>query len=287
MTTNRRAAFAGQFYPGHADSCARLADELLRDASSPVGPGAIVPHAGWIYSGPTAALSIAAIAAGKPETVVIFGATHGPDLNPASVFPSGSWQTPLGSLIIDDKLAQRFTLAKQIQSSPESHRHEHSIEVQLPLLMHLLPDVRIVPVGVRPGPEAPEIGRFCASEALDSGRRVAFLGSTDLTHYGPAFGFEPQGRGSAGIRWAKEVNDRRFIDLIQALAAEAVVPEAATNRNACGAGAVAATISAMREYGADKYEELQHTCSAEVKEVDDPNPINSVGYEAGVFIRPT
>jgi hypothetical protein len=85
------------------------------------------------------------------------------------------------------------------------------------------------------------------------------------------------------VRWAKEVNDRRFVDLIKALDAEAVVPEAATNHNACGAGAVAAVIAAAREFGAGGYTELEHRTSAEREAGEGGRPVNSVGYEAGVF----
>ena len=284
MAAIRPAVFAGRFYPGTRDGCQRMAAELFHAAAAPSAVGAIVPHAGWIYSGFAAALAIFGVAARKPETVIIFGAVHGPDSNPASVFTAGAWATPVGDLQVDEDLARRFTQDRRLVDAPAAHRHEHSIEVQLPLIRQVLPDVRIVPVGVRPGPDAAMIGQFCAAQALDLGRRVAFLGSTDLTHYGPAFGFESHGHGPEGIRWAKGVNDRRLVALIQALDAEAIVPEALVERNACGPGAVAATIGAVRQFGRVRYQELRHTCSAEVEGLDDRDPFNSVGYEAGVFI---
>jgi len=283
MGPKRPPAVAGRFYPGTEPECRRMADEFFRAVTSPAGIGGIVPHAGWVFSGSTAALAIAGVAGAKPETVVIFGAVHGPDPNSASVYSRGEWDTPLGSLQVDEELAARLVALRPIVDDPVPHRYEHAIEVQLPLLKYILPDVRIVPIGVRPGVEAPEVGRICAREVSACGRRVGFLGSTDLTHYGPAFGFEPHGRGAGGIRWAKEVNDRQLVALIQAMDAEAVVPEAAAHRNACGAGAVAATIAAMVELGAGRYEELRHTCSAECEDVGGRDAYNSVGYEAGVF----
>jgi AmmeMemoRadiSam system protein B len=264
-----------------------MAEELLRSASSPATIGAVVPHAGWVFSGSTAALGISAIAAAQPETVVIFGAVHGPDRNAASVYARGSWDTPLGGLLIDAELAHSFTGLPWIVDAPAAHRHEHSIEVQLALLKCALPDVRIVPVNVRPGPDAAEVGRFCAERVRSSGKRVGFLGSTDLTHYGPAFAFEPHGRGNPGIRWAKEVNDRRFIALLERLDAEELVHESAIHRNACGPGAVAALVAAMRELGMTRYQELRHTSSAECEVTEGHDPYNSVGYEAGVFLPAT
>ncbi len=284
MQATRPAAVAGRFYPDSERECRRKAEELFGGITPSSGIGGIVPHAGWVFSGSTAAVTVAAVAAGNPETVVIFGAVHGPDHNHASVWSRGAWETPLGAVATDEGLAAQFARSSLIADDPAPHRHEHAIEVQLPLLRYVLPNARIVPVGVRPGAQAAEVGRYCARAAASSGRRVAFLGSTDLTHYGPAFGFEPHGRGPAGIRWAKEINDRRFIGLIAALDADAVVPEAAVNRNACGPGAVAATIAAMVELGAARYTELRHTCSAECEEVGGRDPYNSVGYEAGVFV---
>jgi len=264
-----------------------MLDEMIRPVEIQRRPvGAIVPHAGWIYSGSTAALALAALSRAQPETVVIFGAMHTLDPNQASLYAGGFWETPLGSLGVDEELAQHVASLPHVTPDPEAHRNEHSIEVQLPLIQHILGEVKILPINVRPGRLAPEIGRACAKEAAQFGRRVVFVGSTDLTHYGPAFGFEPQGRGEPGIRWAKEVNDRRLVELISALDAESVVQEAAENHSACGAGAVAATISAVQELGADHYTELQHATSADLERAEGGRPVNSVGYEAGVFTLP-
>ena len=284
MVAKRLPAVAGRFYPADPRACREMVEKLLPQINAPAGIGAIVPHAGWIFSGSTAAFALSGIAAFQPDTVVIFGAAHGPDPNAASLYAHGAWETPLGSALIDEKLAAGFVRGEGIRDYPPAHSREHSIEVQLPLLKALLPNVEIVPVDVRPGSEASEIGRYCAKQAISSGRKVAFVGSTDLTHYGPAFGFEPHGRGDAGIRWAKEVNDRRFVALIQSLDADGVVPEAGANRNACGPGAVAATLGAMQVLGATQYHELRHTCSAEAEGFADRDPYNSVGYEAGVFL---
>lgn len=286
MSAERLPVAAGRFYPGDADGCIRALETLLPSEQPSAGPGAIVPHAGWVYSGSTAALGLSAIARAKPETVVLFGAAHGPDTNPASVYTGGFWRTPLGSVAIDAELAALFVKNESIADAPGAHEYEHSLEVQVPFLQRLLPKARIVPINVRPGPEAVEVGQFCAARVQTANRRVAFVGSTDLTHYGPSFGFEPHGRGAGGIRWAKEVNDRRLISLIAAMKAEEVVPEVEMNRNACGAGAVAALVSAMRELGATEYEELRHTCSAEAEGRIQQNAVDSVGYEAGVFRIP-
>ena len=284
MSTERQAVFAGRFYPGERDRCEQLLDHLLLDVKVGTAAGAIVPHAGWVYSGATAALGMAGVVGAQPETMVVFGSVHVPTREKAALYEEGCWRTPLGSLAVDEELARCVARCPDVTADAALHRNEHSIEVELPLLQRLLPGVKILPIMVRPGPWAAGVGRWCAREAASLGRRVAFLGSTDLTHYGPAFGFEPHGHGEAGIRWAKEVNDRRLIGLIQELDAEGVVPEAAVSRNACGSGAVAATIGAMLESGGERYEELQHTTSADYEYAQGMRPVNSVGYEAGVFV---
>lgn len=283
MSLTRDPAFAGRFYPADAAQCSAMVDRFNPQGAVRGALGALAPHAGWKFSGATAGLSLSAIAAGKPETVIIFGAVHVLDSNKASLFASGSWRTPLGVVRVDELLAKRVLSCRHIRSDAGIHRREHSIEVELPFLQRSLGDLMILPIMVRPGPWAEEVGRACAMAAGDLGRRVAFVASTDLTHYGPSFGFEPHGRGEAGIRWAKDVNDRRFISLVGALDAGAIVPEAEMNRNACGSGAVAATIVAVRTAGLSEYSELAHTCSAECDLEEGGNPLDSVGYHAGVF----
>jgi AmmeMemoRadiSam system protein B len=186
-------------------------------------------------------------------------------------------------LDVDDELAAALAGVRSITIDAVVHGNEHSIEVELPLIRAIVGPVKVLPIMVQPSDRAEEVGRAVARAAADLGRRVQFLASTDLTHYGPAFGFEPAGRGPAGIRWAKNVNDRRFVYCVGQMDAAAVVPEAATHFNACGAGAVAATIAAVRETGAVRYVELLHTSSAEVRDEEGWAIENSVGYESGVF----
>ena len=280
----RPPRYAGRFYPSDTAACRREAEALLAGAASQVARGAVTPHAGWIYSGSAAAKAIAAIADGKPETVIIFGAVHSAVSHDAAVYPTGAWETPLGTVAVDEQLATLLAKVRGVATDARAHSYEHSIEVELPLLICAAPGVRIVPLMVNFGPAAARVGREVADAAERSGRRVAFLASTDLTHYGPAFGFEPAGRGPRGFRWAKDVNDRRFIHRIAAVDADGIVPEAERHHNACGAGAVAALLGAMQALGATTYTELEHTTSAEVKGAAESDALNSVGYEAGIFV---
>lgn len=285
MALVRQPAVAGRFYPGSAAECERMLHSWKTPNSSP-SIAAIAPHAGWFYSGESALISLDGIARYNPETIVVFGAVHVSDINPASVFHSGTWLTPLGSLAVDAELAAALLReSAEAIAAPAAHTHEHSIEVELPILQHALPQFRILPVMVRPGDWAPRVGQAAARAALALGRRVAFVASTDLTHYGPNFGFEPAGRGAAGVRWARDVNDRRFLNIVATLDPDAVLADAARHRSACGAGAVAATIAACLEFGRPTCCELRHTCSAEV-EGGLERAVNSVGYAAVALRTP-
>ncbi len=293
----REPAVAGRFYPAEAESCrAELARCFggpgvagasdLRPSAAEKVIGGIVPHAGWMFSGPTAAAVIEAVAARRsPATAVIFGAVHVRHGPRASVFNAGAWETPLGPVPVDERLAERIASAGTLfEADPYAHEHEHSIEVEVPLLRHLFPDIRIVPIMVPPTDHAATVGRIVGRICRDAQADAVFLGSSDFTHYGPSYGFMPHGTGPAALLWAKEHNDRRLIDLILAMQEEAVVPEARAHANACGAGAIAATIAASRECGATCATLLRHTTSAEVMRGRfDDAPHDAVGYAGIVF----
>lgn len=257
--------------------------------------GGVVPHAGWVCSGAVAARVILHIAQrrapepgsikAQPLTIVIFGAIHVPHGPRPSIYPSGAWRTPLGLATVDDALSDAFiTQTRLLDAAPQAHRDEHSIEVEVPFIQHLLPDARILPIMTPPAEGAVELGAAVGEMCRAGGANVAFLASTDLTHYGPSYGFMPRGLGDDGLRWAKDVNDRRMIDLMLALRAESAVAEARANQNACGAGAIAATIAACRACGATRADLLEHTTSHEVLSAIRPErPRDAVGYAGLIF----
>jgi hypothetical protein len=305
----REPIVAGRFYPDRPEQCLSevrkclsLAEKNALADKPPVAPetadgrdtaaayrdlvGGIVPHAGWIYSGAVAARVLNEIARRKkPDVVVIFGAVHTMRCSGAAVFPSGAWETPLGLTRVDGRLAGRLQgQTGLLEADPHAHEDEHSIEVQLPFIQHLMPDALIVPIMVPPDDKAAVLGTAVGRTCKHTGVDAVFVGSTDLTHYGPSYGFTPQGTGADGLAWAKDVNDRRMIDLILALRADDVVEEAAAHHNACGAGAIAATAAACKAVGADRATLLEHTTSYEVLSELHHEPMrDAVGYAGIVF----
>ncbi len=280
---------AGSFYDASSDDCRRHAGHLIAQAELPpdlpaVLYGGIVPHAGWVYSGRLAAMTFKALAAaGEVETFVLLGADHVGAASEGEVYDRGSWRTPVGDLAVDEKLAAAILKADPaLRANPQAHAHEHSLEVQLPLIKLLCPQARIVPVTVPPTALAMDIGR-AVGRALAGWAGVRVVGSTDLTHHAGNFP-APGGRGEVGVRWTV-ANDRRMIDLMERLSAQKVVNEAESRGNACGAGAVAATIAACRELGATRGICLEYTNSYQVVHAvypDDPDD-TTVGYASIVF----
>ena len=292
----REPAVAGRFYPRDPVECRALLLKCIdraRDSQDSLGQnsetkiiGGVVPHAGWICSGAIAARTILEISRGRmPDTVIIFGAVHVPHGARATIFASGAWETPLRLAKIDERLVGRLCgQTSLLEADPHAHEHEHSIEVEVPFIQHLLPDARIVPIMAPPNENAAALGSAVGIACRNYKANVAFLASTDLTHYGPSYGFTSQGVGRNGIEWAKNMNDRRMIDLIIAMQEGKAVSEAMANQNACGPGAVAAAISAAKAVGATRAELLEHTNSYEVLSAISPEPPrDAVGYTAMVF----
>jgi len=280
---------AGSFYEASPADCRRHASQLLDKAELPgdlpgVLFGGIVPHAGWVYSGRLAATTFKALAvAGEVETFVLFGADHTGTVQAGEVYDRGAWLTPVGEAAIDEELAAAIVAASPLlRSNPAAHSREHSLEVQVPIIQVLCPDAKIVPVAIPPADIAAQIGQ-AIGKVLAGKPAVGVVGSTDLTHHAGHFP-APGGRGVKGVQWT-EANDRRMIGLMESLAAEKVIDEADARGNACGAGAVAATIAACRAMGATRGICLEYTNSYRVVHAAYPDDIDdtTVGYASVVF----
>ncbi len=286
----RKPAVAGQFYGSGRDECLEEIVQCL-----PAGPlnvelpdsivGAIVPHAGWVFSGALAGKAFSAVrqANGDVDTFIVFGAAHGYDGDLPAVYDSGAWETPIGQIEIDAELAGRI-VKLGARADIAAHKYEHSIEVQVPFIQHLFPGARLVPVIV---PANGFSADFCRGlgEFLDSqNRRVVCAASTDLTHYGPRYGFCPQGTGPAALRWAWQVNDKAFIDLAVSMQAEKLLEQSLAAGNACGPAAAATVVGICAARGKTEGILLGHTTSADVMKAKFQRYSDeSVGYAAIVY----
>lgn len=265
----RNALFAGSWYPGDAQGCEkeiqRFVDEDPVASEPPFVPvGGIVPHAGWYFSGRIACNVIRRLAGGAPPDVLFVFGMH---LHPGSanyIMADGAWETPFGEVEIDAEVAAALvkTFPFRIESA-ENYTEDNTIELQLPFIKYFFKDVKIVPLGVPPTPDALKIGEYAVEKALETGRSVKVIGSTDLTHYGANYGFSPKGGGDAAHNWVRHENDRTVIEAMLALDPLAVIREAGTRRNACCAGAAATAIAAAKKLGSKQAEQMAYATSHE------------------------
>ena len=142
-TVARQPAVAGQFYPGDAKTLTAMVDSMLADAEVPAISGTLVgiqvPHAGYPFSGPTAARAFKLLQGMDSVTVVMLGTSHRVMLDKAAVYARGSWHTPLGDVAIDEALAKAILAQdKFLADMPGAHAQEHSIEVEVPFLQRVL-----------------------------------------------------------------------------------------------------------------------------------------------------
>ena len=181
----RQPAVAGQFYPGSEHKLRAALSQLIPENTSLKRvKGVISPHAGYVYSGAIAGQLYSRIAI--PATVLIIGPNHHGVGAAAALYPDGQWLTPLGEVSINSRLN---TLLLQhtsyLQSDRIAHQDEHSLEVQLPFIQYLRPDVTISALCIGHGDYAPlrDIGHGIAAAIQEYGEEVLIVASSDMTHY--------------------------------------------------------------------------------------------------------
>jgi AmmeMemoRadiSam system protein B len=185
----RFPAVAGQFYPGEREELSQMIDEFLENAKVPKIEGEIfgilVPHAGYVFSGPVAAYSYKAIERKNFETVVLIGDSHYEYFDGVSVWDRGEWETPLGRVKVDEELAKEIlNFSKRFLVKDSAHLFEHSLEVQIPFLQKVLKDFKILPLIF--GSEDKD-WKELAKAILKSmeKKKILVVASSDLSHYPP------------------------------------------------------------------------------------------------------
>ena len=248
----RQPTVAGQFYPLSPKALKKEINKCFSgiDTSQRNVIGAVVPHAGYIYSGSVAAQVYAVLP--KADTYIILGPNH-TGLGSLVSVSQDTWSTPLGEIETDIELAR--SLAGSIVDLDElAHNFEHSIEVQLPFLQHRFGnDFKILPIcmGLQDEETAVEVGNDIARAVSESGQKVVIIASSDFTHYQPA-------------DIARDI-DRHLIEAILNMD----VPEfyrrrAEMNISACGYGPIAAMLTAAGALGAKKQSLLTYATSGDV-----------------------
>lgn len=246
----RKAAVAGRFYPRDPEELRRVAARYVSEAGVDPAPDRVLtvvsPHAGYIYSGPTAGHAYARVRGKKPGRVVLLGCSHLYYIDTASVYTSGTFETPLGHFPIDEPFARELAEAFGSYSS-EPHEGEHSLEVQLPFLAVSVGIAPIVPVlfGGPAGEWHARAGEKLA-DLLDENDLV--VASTDLSHYLS----EPQ---------ANEIDHRSIETVLQKDWSAFARGVARKSCSMCGASAVVAAMACSLRRNAKDWRLLDYRTS--------------------------
>ena len=187
MNQVRPAAVAGAFYPGNGQVLSRDLDALLEHAHPSHGPlpkALIVPHAGYIYSGPIAASAYRRLETGRDQItrVVLLGPAHRVAVRGLALPQAEAFATPLGQVRIDQAACRALLDLPQVVESATAHALEHSLEVQLPFLQKVLGDFELVPLVVGDATAA-EVAQVL--DRLWGGPETLILISSDLSHFLP------------------------------------------------------------------------------------------------------
>jgi MEMO1 family protein len=284
----KRTAFAGTWYPGTSKECEIAIQQYLAEGRGKLDGdfiGGIVPHAGWYFSGSIAARVIGSLIPKDGnfeaiDTILLFGA-HMHRQSEPFIMTHGMIETPFGDIEVDKALTDNIAAGVSIRKrSPEKFPDENTLELQYPFIKYFFPRAKIVVAGVAPNGLAAIIGGMAVAEAKKLGRRIRIIGSTDMTHYGPDFGFTPAGRGQKAVDWVSTENDRNAIRAMKGMDVDSVLSQGQDHKNMCCPGAVAATLAACTEIGAVKAIELDYATSFERSRSD-----SFVGYSGLVYAR--
>ncbi|MDX9974676.1 MAG: AmmeMemoRadiSam system protein B, partial [FCB group bacterium] len=184
---HRNPAVAGQFYPGEPERLRDAVKDYLDRSNVTAAPEQVVaivsPHAGYIYSGPTAGFAFARVRGKKPRRVLLLGSSHRYHIPTAAVFARGSFVTPLGEFPVDESFAEEAADELGL-TTVEPHLYEHALEVQLPFLAVAVGEVPIVPIlfGSPSSERHARAGEWLARRGHPDDQVIA---STDLSHYQP------------------------------------------------------------------------------------------------------
>jgi len=278
MISIRQPAAAGSFYSYDPETLRKQISESFSHKLGPKGfkkqefIAAVVPHAGYIYSGPIAAWVYSRI---EKANYIIFGPNHTGMGAQFALMRNGLWKTPLGEVAIHEEFAEKILKeCELVEHDVIAHQHEHSIEVQIPFLQYRYNgDFKFVPITIL-NEFADEvllencrtIGKIIANLIKKDRGKWIILASSDFSHYVPQKVAKKIDLGF--IEEIKKLNEKKFFEKI--LEKDASV---------CGFGGIAATIVAAKELGAKKGELLKYATSGDIT-----GELNSVVGYASLII---
>jgi AmmeMemoRadiSam system protein B len=276
--TIRRSTIAGSWYPGTERGLARTVDDYLAQVDQPPVPGVLLglisPHAGYAYSGQTAAYAYHQLQNREVDTVVLLGPSHRAWVGDCAVSAEDAYETPLGLVALDQALIA--DLDEQIPLRRVHRDAEHSLEIQLPFLQRQLGNFLLVPIMM--SADDPTTAQRLANalaetiqQRLEGNEKVLLIASSDLHH----------------IENYDEVvrRDQPVVDAIAAYDLEALTPLLMDRRcSVCGRMPILTVLHVARALGADSVQVLHHTNSGDVTGQRRAGQY-TVGYMAAAIYR--
>jgi MEMO1 family protein len=266
----RKPVVAGRFYPAQAAQLnSEISGYLDLNAEKKQVLACMMPHAGYMYSGPVAGAVVSRIAV--PEHVVLLGPNHTGQGVPFSLASQAAWKTPLGEVNIDTDLAEEILSASEyIEEDSLAHLSEHSLEVELPFLQYRRKDFRIVPICLASADLAAlkSVGLAVAKamEKLKLSKSTLVVASSDMTHYQPQK--EAEKKDKLAIEAILELNEDKLWERVIKL-----------DISMCGFAPVIAMLSCAKALGAKKAELVKYQTSGDITK----DFSSVVGY-AGIII---
>jgi len=279
----RKPAVAGMFYEASRNG---LINQIKWSIEHELGPKStmnfkenkqfvlsiIVPHAGYVYSGPVAAHAYVEISKYlKPKVFIIIGPNHYGVGSPAAIMTSGVWETPLGQVEIDEEVAKQIKAkVRDLAEDPLAFEREHSVEVQVPFIQYLFPDSKIVPIVL--WNQTIDLSRrlgSAISEVVD-GRagEVVLVASSDLNHYEPHD--VTTGKDMRVIERILNMDEEGFYTVMDKY-----------DVSVCGFGAIMTAIVYSRKQGATGVKLLKHATSGDTSGY----LLETVGYASIAFYK--
>ncbi|PJA29151.1 MAG: hypothetical protein CO189_03230 [candidate division Zixibacteria bacterium CG_4_9_14_3_um_filter_46_8] len=250
----REPAVAGQFYPSKPAELRSTIEEYLNNVPSGQGVkgelvALIAPHAGYIYSGQTAAYSYKLLLGRKFDAIILISISHFYPFEGISIWESGEWRTPLGLVTIDGNIAKALAdYSPLIRFEKRAHLREHSLEVQIPFIQVVQPSVPIVPIVIG-GADSGILHTLASALAkATKNKKILIIASTDLAHYVSRDKADKMDR--IGIEYLKKFQYKEFLSSLNS-----------GETQFCGGRAVAAVIEAASLLGADNFQQLKHNDS--------------------------
>ncbi len=240
------------WYPKSKAKCEKEIEKLLAEYSDKELKGdwlgGVVPHAGWYFSGKLACKTFDLLRlTNNPDVVVIFGGHLRPGDLP-TYYDYDSFETPLGN-IERQQLLFEAVMADMEGELNQDYATDNTVEVQLPFIKYFFPASSILAFRSPPSPKAIQLAKQIAEKSQALGLNLIFIGSTDLTHYGPNYGFVSRGYGDDALKWVKETNDKEFINYLQQMEGELAIEHAIKNHSSCSSGAAVSCLAGSQLLG--------------------------------------